>query len=35
MVWLDAAALSRPAVSYASGGVPEAVVHGLLAPEGM
>lgn len=37
MVFLEAAALSRPAVSYASGGVPEAVIHGetgFLAPEG-
>jgi colanic acid/amylovoran biosynthesis glycosyltransferase len=37
MVFLEAAAASRPVVSYASGGVPEAVVHGetgLLAPEG-
>lgn len=37
MVFLEAAALSRPTVSYASGGVPEAVIHGetgLLAAEG-
>ena len=37
MVFLEAAAASIPAVSYAHGGVPEAVVHGvtgLLASEG-
>lgn len=37
MVFLEAAARGLPAVSYASGGVPEAVLHGetgLLAPEG-
>jgi glycosyltransferase involved in cell wall biosynthesis len=37
MVFLEAAAAGIPAVSYDSGGIPEAVVHGetgLLAPEG-